>query len=590
MPGDTFTNQTHQLLNTTYHTWYRWKSKLLGRKEAVTDVYYTWSGTPSTVQAGAELKVALAGTLNNSGNLIANSVNAAAQNINTGIFDYYAQTPPTVEPKSAIDLSQYGSLPTGPNQLFTENRDPASRFLIGVDPTLPLSNLVLLSPEYFASLLGQAEGANRFYADPFAEAALLRAAALAQTGRAFFIAEATTDEAQRLALYDAALRFAQAHPGLVLGEAFTDELIAQLDSPVLWYVRNADGILVPTVYLPTLARENLANVQGGLIQANEIQLAAIAKIDNTGFIAGQRVSLQASELINQKRSADVGHIVRHEKDYWYEITGDTVQPGGFITAAELYLDTDRLTSISGEFYEQGDEVSTRLREQYGERATFSTNQDNLNTQTHQYKKDPTEQVVIAAVAIAISVWLGPMVSALVGQMAGATAGASTFFAAGVGGTFTGAGIGNIVVSQAITGMATSAVTGALSGDLSFNNVVKAGISAGVTAGLAAGIGYGSWGIEAGKVTDWGLRAAAWTADATIRTGLSTVLYDGSFEQSFINSFVTAAAADGSRTIGDTQTPGTVPHIAAHAALGAAAALARGGDPVAGVHRRGKALR
>ena len=87
-------------------------------------------------QAGGK-KIDLAGTLNNSGNLVANSVNAAAQNINTGIFDYYAQTPPTVEPKSAIDLSQYGSLPTGPNQLFTENRDPQSRFLIGVDHGTP---------------------------------------------------------------------------------------------------------------------------------------------------------------------------------------------------------------------------------------------------------------------------------------------------------------------------------------------------------------------------------------------------------------------------------------------------------------------
>jgi len=56
--GDAFTNQAHQLLTTVYHTWYRWKSKLLGRKEAVTDVYYEWRGTPATVQAGGELRLA----------------------------------------------------------------------------------------------------------------------------------------------------------------------------------------------------------------------------------------------------------------------------------------------------------------------------------------------------------------------------------------------------------------------------------------------------------------------------------------------------------------------------------------------------
>jgi len=577
--GDAFTNRSHQLLTTVYHTWYRWKSKLLGRKEAVTDVYYQWSGTPSTVQAGGELKLALAGTLSNSGNLIANAVNAAAQNINSGIFDYYAQTPPTLEPKSAIDLSQYGSLPTGPNQLFTEHRDPASRFLIGVDPTLPLSNLVLLSPEYLAQRLGQAEGADRFYADPFAEAALLRAAALAQTGRAYFVPEAKTEEEQRYALYEAAIRFAQAHPGLVLGEAFSDELIAQLDAPVLWYVRNADGILVPTVYLPSLARENLANIQGGLIQASDVQLAAIAKIDNTGFIAGQRVSLQAQEVVNQKRSADVGHIVRHEKDYWYEVTGDTVQPGGFITAAELAIDAERLSSISGEFYEAGNEVSARLQEQFGQRAVFSTNQDNLNTQTHQYEKDPTETVVIAAVAIALSIVTYGAASALVGSMAGATAGSGTFFAAAS--ATSAAGLGNIVLSSAITGMASSAVSGALSGNLRFDNVLKAGLTAGVTAGLSASIGFSGWGVSGGQVTDWGMRAAAWTAESAVRAGVSSTVWRGSFGQSFVDNFVTAAATEGAYVVGDTLPQGSVEHVAAHAAIGAVSALARGQDPVAG---------
>lgn len=601
--GEAFTNQSHQLLITTYHTWYRWKSKLLGRKQAVTDVYYAWTGTPATVQAGGELTIALAGNLNNSGNLLAHSVNAAAQNINTGIFDYYAQTPPTVEPKSAIDLSQYASLPTSPNQLFTERRDPASRFLIGVDPSLPLSNLVLLSPEYLAQRLGQAEAADRFYADPFVEAALLRAAALAQTGRAFFVPEAQTEDEQRLALYEAAIRFAEAHPGLVLGEAFSDELIAQLDAPVLWYVRNADGVLVPVVYLPHLVRENLANVQGGLIQASEIQLAAIARLDNSGYIAGQRVSLEAAEVINQKRSADIGRIVRHEKDYWYEVTGDTVQPGGFITAAELSIEADRLSSISGEFYEAGEVVSARLKEQFGERATFSANQDRLNTQTHQYEKDPTEQIVIAAVAIALSIVTYGAASALIGSMAGATAGSGSFFAAaGTAAGSAGAGLGNVVAASAISGMAANTATQLMAtGSVDVGNVLKAGLTSGLTAGLTRGIGdaignqtlstgrsiAGSTGdlVKAGAATsDLGDKIVGYTIRAAITSGTSQAVYGddaGSFGTAFLNSWVASAAADSAKFVGENTESLSMENIAAHALVGCATAAAAGGDCGAG---------
>jgi len=614
--GDAFTNQAHQLLITTVHTWFRWKSKLLGRKETVQDVYYAWNGTPSTAQAGGELKVALSGTLNNSGNLIANSINAAAQSINTGIFDYYAQTPPTVEPRSAIDLSRYGSLPVGPNQLFTENRDPASRFLIGVDPSLPLSNLVLLSPEYFARLLGQAEGANRFYADPLAEAALLRSAALAQTGRAFFV-----HEEQRIALYEAALRFAHAHPGLLLGEALSDELIAQLEAPILWYVRNQEGILVPVVYLPTLARENLANVQGGLIQASEIQLAAIKSIDNTGFIAGQRITLDADSVINQKRSADVGHIVKHEKNFWYEVTGSTVQPGGFISAAELQINADRLTSISGEFYEQGKDVSGRLREQFGANAAFSQNQDRLDVQTHQYKKDPLEQVVIAAVVIVVSMWVGPAIAAAL-NAAAETAAVAAISEGLVAGTVT-SGAEALAVQQAVyagftfapgsvatavstglTGMATSGATQLLSnGEVDFRQVLKAGLTSGLTAGATQGLGQalgnqtllggqqipGSAGelVRAGSATtDLGDKLVGYTLRAAVTGGVNKGVYGdeaGSFGTAFLNSWVASASADAAYGVGGAfdRAENPLGNISAHALVGCAAAAAAGNSCGAG---------
>lgn len=620
--GDAFTNHARQRLTTVYHTWYRWKSKWRGKKEAVTDLYYQWSGTPATVQAGEGLELALAGTLTNSGNLIAGSVNAQAATINTGLFDYYAQTPPTLEPRSAIDLSQYGSLPTGPNPLFAERRDPASRFLIGVDPSLPLSNLVLLSPEYFATLLGQAEAANRFYADPLAEAALLRRAALEQTGRAFFVPEAKTDEEQRRALYEAALRFAQQHPGLVLGEAFTDELIAELEAPVLWYVRNADGTLVPTVYLPALARENLANVQGGLIQASEIQLAAIKTIDNTGFVAGQRITLDAEHVLNRKRSADVGHIVRHKKHYWYEVTGDAVQPGGFMSAAELQINASRLTSISGEFYEAGEDVSARLEAQFGEAAAFSQNQDRLNVQTHQYKKDPFEQVVTAAVAIAISVWLGPQVASALSAAAesaaaaaiseGLVAGTITSGAEALalqqavyaGFSFAPGSVTTAAVSTGLTGMATSGATQLLgTGEIDFGSVLKAGLTSGLTAGITQGLGTALDNqtllggklipggaadlVKAGSAaTDLGDKLVGYTLRAGVTGGVNKAVYGenaGSFGTAFVESFAASASADAAYWVGGAvdRTENPLGNIGAHALVGCAAAAAAGNSCGAG---------
>jgi hypothetical protein len=514
------------------------------------------------------LDFTLTGALSNSGNLIANKVNASAASIKSGIFDYYAQTPPTVQPRSAIDLSKYATLPTGPNQLFTENRDPASHYLIGIDPTLPL-DLQLLAPDALLQALQADTRGVRFLADPFAEAAFLRLAALAQTGRAYFIPEAKTDEEQRRLLYEGALRFALAHPGVEIGEALSDENIAALESPILWYVRNTEGILVPTIYLPEVSRKNLANVQGGVIKATDLELYAIGKIHNTGdFVGEHQVILQADEFANEKRLADIGHIVKHEKNYWYEITGDTVQPGGFVSAANLQIQANRLTSISGEFYEHGTDVSQRLYEQFGPTAVFSTVVDRLNFQTHQYPQDPVEQIGVAAAAIALSVWLGPQMGFLVAQ---ATAG-----------TMAVGGIANAAISASLTGMTTTGATQLItSGAIDFGDVLKAGLTSGLTA-IAPNIDSFITGSKA--VTELGDKLVDYTLRAGITAGIEGAVYGdraGGFGTAFVNSFVASAAADAANWVGAHSDRLSAQNIAGHALVGCAAAAAAGGNCGAG---------
>ncbi|TFH48355.1 MAG: hypothetical protein E4H01_06525, partial [Lysobacterales bacterium] len=240
-----------------------------------------------------------------------------------------------------------------------------------------------------------------------------------------------------------------------------------------------------------------------------------------------------------------------------------------------------------------------------ERATFSENQDNLNTQTHQYKKDPTEQVVIAAVAIALSIVTYGAASALIGSMASAGAGSGGFFAAaGATAGSAGAGLGNIVLASAISGMAANTATQLLAtGSVDVGNVLKAGLTSGLTAGLTRGIGHaignqtlgtsreiaGSTGnlVKAGAATtDLGDKIVGYTIRAAVTGGANQAVYGddvGSFGTAFINSWVASSAADAASWVGDTvdRQENPVGNIAAHAAVGCAAAAATGGSCGAG---------
>jgi hypothetical protein len=419
------------------------------------------------------------------------------------------------------------------------------------------------------------------------------------------------DTRQRAPLYENAARFAKDN-GVVLGQALTPALQAKLDRPMLWYVEqelpdpngNVVRALVPTVYLPQLYREQHPNLAGGVIRGEDVTLQAQGAITNTGYLlAGNQLSVSATEFINQKRLGNIGRIEEKVEGGYLVTTGErVVQEGAFVSAAKLQLNAERIASISGEFQVIGKDAQdtqaksqaylAALRERLGTNFTESIAKDNLH---HEFIADQglgLEQIAIAAIGIGLSVWLGPQMSQLVGSAVGATAGSGTMMAASAtAGSMAGAGLGNVMLSGALTSMSTTALTGALSGELSFENVFKAGLSAGLTAGLTSSLGVSGWGVSGGKISDWGLRTASWATEAAIRSSVSTTIHGSSFGNAFVSNLVTAASADAATLIGDTFEIGTidasfgtrVAHASAHAALGCVAAAARGADCAGGAH-------
>jgi hypothetical protein len=439
------------------------------------------------------------------------------------------------------------------------------------------------------------QGSNLlFFADPFLEQQLLRQAALKEVGRGYFVNglafddqhNVSIDTQQQALLYQNAAEFASAN-NISLGTALSEAQQNTLDRPLLWYVeqkvkqRDADGkteeitALVPTVYLPKLYTEQTQNLAGGLIQGDQVSITTPGTLRNTGFIVGNDVSINAGEFINEKRLADIGtRTYRPNSEGYFKVTGEAVQAGGFLSAANLTLNADRVASVSGEFQilaetQEQSQTNTQnllanLRSELGANFTESTVTDNLHQEWVQTKDHSMEQIAMAVVAIAVAVMTG---------------GAGAYML-GLNG-----GLGATIANAAFSSMASSVVTGAISGDLSLENVLKSGVTGGLTAGLTGNLGLNNLPGNASlgdKLINWG-------AKSFVSAGVNTAINGGSFQSAFVNSFVSNAAAGAATWIGDTfnistndATFGTsVAHAIGHAALGCAAAVAKGGDCEAG---------
>jgi len=273
-----------------------------------------------------------------------------------------------------------------------------------------------------------------------------------------------------------------------------------------------------------------------------------------------------------------------------------VQPGGFIAAAELSLNVNRVHSVSGEFYASGKEISPELAQKLGRNYTRQENQDHSYSKFHADSSASTRQIAAMAAAIAVSVWLGPQMSGWVGEAFGAAAGSGTAMAASANGV--AAGLGNTLVSGTLTGMASSA-TGQLiaTGRLDGGELFKSGLSAGLTAGLTQWAGQAlnnatlmntqqvGDAIQAGATaTDLADKLVGYTVRAGISASVNQAVYGqqaGSFGDAFVNSFVASASADAANWVGGHTEPQSAQNLAAHALIGCAAAAATGRDCGAG---------
>lgn len=515
---------------------------------------------PTPPQAGQVGDVPLPSRFVNTGELHAASVAVHAQSIRNG-FDVAADfghlTAPLVLPPALIDITGTYSTDAGMRQAGTYTGPQLMS-------ALPVA---LRSPAPFAYT-------------PEQEIVALRDSLLAATHRAWIIPGLAWDpvtglspDAQQRALLAAnGMAFALEH-GIALGTPLRASQLSSLEVPMLWYIER-DGLLRPQLHIPSSWQQQLAIVPGG-VMAGDVDIVLNGEvIDNTGFILSDGgLSVSADTLRNRKRSA-----------HYYEefdvsggtliVEGSQVQPGGFIQAARLSMDVNRIESLSGEFRvlaasteQSATETAAfeaRLVEQLGDDYVRGVARDDLH---YRFEKDSGFGDLLGmAASFVVASMIGPEISSFIGGMASS---GSTFAGASALGS---AGLGNTMASAFLSQTVASSVGQVVSGrGLDFSQALGAGLSGGLSAGSA------QWANTAFDLPFERFMAR------TLAAGVIGEVTGGSFDTAMLNAAVNQAAALGSGRIGDGifGQAGTPGHLLAHAALGALSEAARGGDPMAG---------
>nr|WP_232434510.1 filamentous hemagglutinin N-terminal domain-containing protein [Burkholderia ubonensis] len=607
----------------------------------------------STIQA-PNLSISSNGQIQNVGNVLGTSVSLSGQKLINGITTANTYTPRVNAPSQVISLSPVDlpglnlSIPraVGMGTLPTPVAGKASY----VDASLGGSALGSLGPQDLLNNLPSSlqPSSTLFYYNPQEEDLLLQQAALKETGKSSFVDGLTYDSKHNLSvteqekgyLYQNALDYSKTH-GLQLGAALTQTQINALDKPMLWYVEqtvpdptcHATGAatcptitaLMPQVYLPQDARAMSA---GGNISGHDVTLKfnqdGNGSILNTGSItASGTLSVDTHTLTNQANQVDVGEIWQKVDGGYLKTTGTVVQPGGFMSAANMDLNVQTLSQIGGALQQTNadggvDQAATQqmlsdLKVKLGGGFTQSTVSDHLHSDfvSTDFWFD---QAFMMAVMIGIAIMTAGAASAAIGAAAGATAGSGTTFAAAgvspVTGAAVGAGVGNVALSAGIAGMTNSAMS-QLASDSSFSagSMFEAGAIGAITAGLTSGITVGSgsvgwsWSYSQNSlaalagvqsvgnafVPQAGAAAGslptaigAIAAESALQAGVQTVIGGGDFLTNLRNSAVSNVAASAAFAIGNAASvngslvqAGTPGYWLAHAALGCAAGAASG---------------
>ncbi|WP_249190421.1 MULTISPECIES: filamentous hemagglutinin N-terminal domain-containing protein [unclassified Burkholderia] len=568
----------------------------------------------ATIQA-PNLSISSGGQIQNVGNVIGTYVSLTGQKLINGITTANTYTPRVNAPSQVISLSPVDlpglnlSVPraVGTGKLPTPIAGAASY----VDASLGGSVLGSLGPQDLLNNLPSAlqPSSTLFYYNPQEEDLLLQQAALKQTGKSSFVDGLTYDNEKNLSvtaqekmyLYQNAIDYSKAHD-LQLGAALTQEQINTLDKPMLWYVEqtvpdpscHATGAatcptitaLMPQVYLP---QDTQALSAGGNISGHDVTLKfnqdGNGSILNTGSItASGTLSVDTHTLTNQANQVDVGEIWQKVDGGYLKTTGTVVQPGGFMSAANMDLNVQTLDQIGGALQKLNadgtvDQAGTQqalanLQQQLGVNFTQTSVSDHLHSDFVQ-EGGGLPTFAIAAIAIAASI---------------VTAGAA---AAAAGVVMTQLSVGSVMIG-ALGGMVGSITSQAFSGDgLNFGRILQAGALGALTAGVMAGTGLanlqglqdlgrtigtggavsmGQLGQVLEKIVERGVVSAA----------INTAVSGGSFGSALANSMISDLGMVGAGAIGVASTDntsmlaeGSPGYVLAHAGLGCALSAAKG---------------
>ncbi|WP_232427491.1 filamentous hemagglutinin N-terminal domain-containing protein [Burkholderia ubonensis] len=603
----------------------------------------------ATIQA-PNLSISSNGQIQNVGNVLGTSVSLSGQKLINGITTANTYTPRVNAPSQVISLSPVDlpglnlSIPraVGMGALPTPVAGKASY----VDASLGGSALGSLGPQDLLNNLPSSlqPSSTLFYYNPQEEDLLLQQAALTQTGKSSFVDGLTYDskhnlsvtEQEKAYLYRNALDYSKTR-GLQLGAALTQEQINALDKPMLWYVEqtvpdptcHATGTatcptitaLMPQVYLP---QDTQAMSAGGNISGQDVTLKfnqdGNGSILNTGSItASGTLSVDTHTLTNQANQVDVGDIWQKVDGGYLKTTGTVVQPGGFMSAANMDLNVQTLNQIGGALQKLAadgaiDEAGTQqvlatLQHQLGGNFTQTTLSDNLH---QDFVKEGGSfgmtQIFSMVVAIAAAIMMQPEITAAIASMSGAaeaateaaflaaqqglTGAAITAAASAAGGTLAVGGLANTMIAVGLSSFASSALGQFVAtGKLDLGADVRNGLIGAVTAGLTNGItfdsgsgSFGSFGFNVNApfegsasslsalagvqttgnalVPQAGAAAGSFptamlaiSADATIQAGVQTLIGGGSFLNSLRDSLVRDAAAAGAYAIGNAKEAG-----------------------------------
>ncbi|EEE02316.1 two-partner secretion domain-containing protein [Burkholderia multivorans] len=547
----------------------------------------------ATIQA-PNLSISSNGQIQNVGNVLGTYVSLTGQKLINGITTANTYTPRVNAPSQVISLSPVDlpglnlSVPRaiGTGALPTPVAGKASY----VDASLGGSTLGSRGPQDLLNNLPPSlqPSSTLFYYNPQEEDLLLQQAALKQTGKSSFVDGLTYDSTRNVSvttqekeyLYQNAIDYSKAHD-LQLGTALTQEQINALDKPMLWYVEqtvpdptcHATGTascptitaLMPQVYLPVDAQAMSA---GGNISGHDVTLKfnqdGNGSILNTGSItASGTLSVDTHTLTNQANQVDVGEIWQKVDGGYLKTTGTIVQPGGFMSAANMDLNVQTLNQIGGALQKLAadgavDAASTQamlasLQQQLGGEFAQQTLTDHLHSEFVKQGGFGPEQLLSMAAAVALSMMGMPVVGAMVSS----------------------------AMNQAL-------------GDqgFSFGEVLKAGAVAYVAQGLTQGLGLNALpmqtignNIATNTITAQQLLQGAFeiAGRGLVSATVNTVAYGGSFGTALRGSVVSDLAAVAASAIGQLNEVhffadgdlGKAGYVAAHAALGCAGSAASG---------------